>query len=568
MSNFLNWLSNIGQRWAMNTDPVVMQASGYVPTKKEIVYKPSEGSEQLRNNIAVISTVPNIVTNAGLAGIIPTVVSEVGAAAGGYAGNYAGTKLDEKLGTTYLTPTLSIAGALLGGNYGYKAGYNGGKYMIKHDMLPEGAIDRKLVTDQMVKDAATEMLARKVATSTPNKPTLPSNVGWAPAEKSIWWHHSNEPITEFKIPFEGRWDAEKHGADSRLIWFTKEDGTKGMMAKRPHHTQFEIEVKKPMVQVGEAVAPTSSKNPYRNEIVKTARDMGADAVIFDGIADNTLENQKVVAILGDRIVPNKVVNPKHKGYYEDGIDFKGMTNDEKVALFKHFMQIGKRVKGSISKQVVTQILKSDWYKNNVMQKYPNLYEEDIDYLIRYQLDWMDDVQLYHTDLPEGEFGLHWLFNDNGSDRHVALVNKRHPSEIKNTEVHELIHSTDPMNDLPFGINNRDLDMVPYSNIVWDQKAKAMFDYVSSEQELRVTLLELNHLAKVNNVSADKLVRAVRAMVNRGEHVPADIADLLKFYPDEEIVKGMSKVVTLGIPIVATSSLDSDKQTTHENETRK
>lgn len=106
----------------MNTDPVVMQASGYVPTKKEIVYKPSEGSEQLRNNIAVISTVPNVIMNAGMAGIIPTVASEVGAAAGGYAGNYAGTKLDEKLGTTYLAPTLSIAGTLLGGNYGYKTG--------------------------------------------------------------------------------------------------------------------------------------------------------------------------------------------------------------------------------------------------------------------------------------------------------------------------------------------------------------------------------------------------------------------------------------------------------------
>lgn len=77
-----------------------------------------------------------------------------------------------------------------------------------------------------------------------------------------------------------------------------------MMAKRPYHTQFEIEVKKPMVQVGEVPAPKNNKNPYRNEIVRQARDMGADAVIFDGIADNTLENQKVVAVLGDKVIPS------------------------------------------------------------------------------------------------------------------------------------------------------------------------------------------------------------------------------------------------------------------------
>ena len=85
----------------MNTDPVVMQASGYKPTKTGVEYKPSEGAEQLRNNIAVISAVPNLVVNAGMTGIIPAIASEIGAATGGYAGTYAGQKLDEKFGTTY-----------------------------------------------------------------------------------------------------------------------------------------------------------------------------------------------------------------------------------------------------------------------------------------------------------------------------------------------------------------------------------------------------------------------------------------------------------------------------------
>lgn len=95
-----------------------------------------------------------------------------------------------------------------------------------------------------------------------------------------------------------------HNADPNLIWFTKENGTAGMMKDRPYHQQFELNIKKPMVQVGEAVTPAVSKNPYRNEIVKTARDMGADAVIFDGIADNKLTSQQVIAILGDKVTPS------------------------------------------------------------------------------------------------------------------------------------------------------------------------------------------------------------------------------------------------------------------------
>jgi hypothetical protein len=85
----------------MTTDPVVMQASGYKPTKTGVEYKPSEEAEQLRNNIAVISTVPNMVVNAGVTGIIPTIASATGAAAGEYAGTYTGQKLDENYGTTY-----------------------------------------------------------------------------------------------------------------------------------------------------------------------------------------------------------------------------------------------------------------------------------------------------------------------------------------------------------------------------------------------------------------------------------------------------------------------------------
>lgn len=75
------------------------------------------------------------------------------------------------------------------------------------------------------------------------------------------------------------------------------------MAERPYHQQFKVALKKPMVQVGEVQTIPGQKNTSRNAIVKTARDMGADAVIFDGIADNKLQNQQVIAVFGDKIKP-------------------------------------------------------------------------------------------------------------------------------------------------------------------------------------------------------------------------------------------------------------------------
>lgn len=81
------------------------------------------------------------------------------------------------------------------------------------------------------------------------------------------------------------------------------------MAERPYHTKFEVNLKKPMVQVGEVKAIPGQKNTSRNAIVKTARDMGADAVIFDGIADNKLRGQKVVAVMGDKTTPTHIEYP-------------------------------------------------------------------------------------------------------------------------------------------------------------------------------------------------------------------------------------------------------------------
>lgn len=44
-----------GLNWAMASDPAVMQASGYVPTSDgDVIYAPSEASDQLAKNLAII----------------------------------------------------------------------------------------------------------------------------------------------------------------------------------------------------------------------------------------------------------------------------------------------------------------------------------------------------------------------------------------------------------------------------------------------------------------------------------------------------------------------------------
>ena len=134
-----------------------------------------------------------------------------------------------------------------------------------------------------------------------------------------------------------------HDADPNLIWLTKEDGTAGMMAERPYHQQFEVALKKPMVQVGEVQTIPGQKNTSRNAIVKTARDMGADAVIFDGIADNKLHGQQVVSVFGDKVTPEAkwYVEPTTGSTVYQGISLpnpKAKSFVDDVAMLKYYAE--------------------------------------------------------------------------------------------------------------------------------------------------------------------------------------------------------------------------------------
>ena len=86
---------------------------------------------------------------------------------------------------------------------------------------------------------------------------------------------------------------KKHGADPNGVFFTVDNPAEaGFLSKRPYTGQFQVSVQKPLIQTGEIEGVT--KNGLRNAIVKRARRKGADAVLFDGIADNQLQNQKIL----------------------------------------------------------------------------------------------------------------------------------------------------------------------------------------------------------------------------------------------------------------------------------
>lgn len=66
----------------------------------------------------------------------------------------------------------------------------------------------------------------------------------------------------------------------------------GFLADRNFTNRFQVNLKKPMVQVGEL--NSAGKNASRNQLIDYAQSAGADGLVLDGIADNTLQNQKIL----------------------------------------------------------------------------------------------------------------------------------------------------------------------------------------------------------------------------------------------------------------------------------
>lgn len=345
-----------------------------------------------------------------------------------------------------------------------------------------------------------------------------------------------------------------------------------MMAERPYHQQFEVTLKKPMVQVGEVQTIPGQKNTSRNEIVKTARDMGADAVIFDGIADNKLQGQKVIAVMGDKTTPIHIDNKTPKietinGYYNKATeeDFKFFDDLINTATPENFTFIKDRV---------AAMFRSDWYKNNLKRKYPDITNYQIEHVVNTLIDdvyntkgfLVPDTKLKHTPAFNAAY-----IDRLGNPQNIIVVENYHPyTETKHMAHHELIHASNPHKILPGGINNNDIVMTPKKSIdLTIPENKEIYDYMTSPDELRVRLLRLNQIADVNALSPQELLRRYRTMMfsERRKNVPIDLRQLLMLFDDDQILNAMKKVVTIGAPVIV-ETLIENQQNPYKNETRK
>ena len=135
-------------------------------------------------------------------------------------------------------------------------------------------------------------------------------LGWAPSSKQTLWHNSDQPLTKLEINFPA-WDTTQRGAPLGHSWFTGTETVQGFMGKRPHHLRGTVELKKPMIQIGESIG--DGKNATRNQILDFTQKSSADGINLKGIADNTLKNQDVYAVFKDIDVKPKLTAAEQLG---------------------------------------------------------------------------------------------------------------------------------------------------------------------------------------------------------------------------------------------------------------
>ena len=119
---------------------------------------------------------------------------------------------------------------------------------------------------------------------------IPGQIGWAPAQKIIVFHRTDNPMFEIRDFTPERWDAKLHGAPKSGMWVSQKKDI-GFLNERPYEVILTEEVKKPIVQIGDI--STTWKNKTRNKIFEYAKQNEADAVQFKNIKDNKTNGQNV-----------------------------------------------------------------------------------------------------------------------------------------------------------------------------------------------------------------------------------------------------------------------------------
>ena len=101
-------------------------------------------------------------------------------------------------------------------------------------------------------------------------------------------------------------------------------------------------MQKPLIQTGELSGTT--KNSLRNAIVRRARRDGADAVFFDSIADNQLQNQQILFAMDNADIGYRgmVRTPFKQGNWQSPKSIRNqvlnghLKSDDAVQMFKEY----------------------------------------------------------------------------------------------------------------------------------------------------------------------------------------------------------------------------------------
>lgn len=176
------------------------------------------------------------------------------------------------------------------------------------------AVDRGLAATGS-KGAKGRIVAREVNKAVdqgvqPQQPVFPGMVGWGEKQTFHGYHASNEANFQPNFFFNG-WAQQTYNAPFGIYFAEGTGPQSGFLTKRPYVHQAEVDLDRPMVQVGEVKG--TSKNSMRNQIERDSQQQGADGIIFQDIADNQMQHQTILKTLNPdvpiRLTGDKVSSP-------------------------------------------------------------------------------------------------------------------------------------------------------------------------------------------------------------------------------------------------------------------
>ena len=390
--------------------------------------------------------------------------------------------------------------------------------------------------------ARAKLISGTLNKSIPNTPRiLPielGQVGWGPRQLFEGYHASDNPnlVPDF---WKRGWSQINHNAPYGFYAASGKAPESGFLTSRTYLYPLSIGFRKPMVQVGEI--PTSQKNATRNMIERFAQDNNADGIIYQGIADNQMENQ----IIAKTLNPDTKIylhTPRYKSSHEVPLfDSNIEYNPDANKIFRHMI---KSAEGNLS----------DYHYSDIYRQLAKNagFESDEDFyrlLKQYQANiantrWKSDKKLL-------DYSGETFISDFTYDPEITVTISPYLSDYE-TMLHELMHAS-TANLYPNGpgkkmgmsyiqkatdYNNSirpfiDLNVAKKSGISMERA-----DYLSGYQELTARAKQIALAAFNNGVSVKDFV------LNPKNHTFRPLSSLMEAYNLDDIIKYSSNALSI------------------------